>query len=731
MRNIWEIFRRDIKRIKNNVIAMIVIMGITVVPCLYAWFNIAASWDPYGNTGNLKVAVASVDKGYEGSLIPIELNMGNQVLTSLRSNSQLDWVFTSRKKAVDGVKSGKYYAAIVIPKDFSSDMMSLFSENISKPSITYYSNAKENAIAPKVTDKGASAIQKQVNEVFIETISDTVIASFKAVTNVADQDGVESIARNLANNLDQIGSDLNTASATLKSFSGMTTSAQELLDTTGSFLKETQTRSDKTTDALKKMKKSFSGIDGTISGATDGVNAALNSGKSFYAQMSKIIDSAFESNSQSAADVASTLNTLAASVEKVTASYQSLQNSVDDMADKVSGLGNTKLNALLGNISGKLGETIATQTELKNKLQSTAASLTDASGAAINNKAELDKLVKESADSLANVKSDYEKNVKNSLNKLSSSMGDTSSNLNALMKQLDASVDGVYDLSSSASADLTQINTSLNHSCELLDKASGKISDTTGKIGKMQESGDFSQLEELISGDSNVIGEFLAAPVSLKTNQIYKIENYGSSMAPFYSTLSIWIGGIVLVAMLKTGVSAKCTEGLKKVKPHQEYLGRYLLFLIVGLMQSTLICLGDLLYLGIQCKHPFLFMLAGWFSSIVYVNIIYTLTVSFGDIGKAVSVVLLVVQVAGSGGTFPIEVAPAFFKAVYPLLPFVHSMAAFRETIGGMYGMTYWVELGKLGIFLILSLILGLLLRKPVIRMNEAFAEKLEETKIM
>ena len=107
MKNIWEIFRRDIKRIKNNVIAMIVIMGITVVPCLYAWFNIAASWDPYGNTGNLKVAVASVDEGYEGSLIPLQINIGDQVLTSLRSNSQLDWVFTGRKKAIDGCKVRK------------------------------------------------------------------------------------------------------------------------------------------------------------------------------------------------------------------------------------------------------------------------------------------------------------------------------------------------------------------------------------------------------------------------------------------------------------------------------------------------------------------------------------------------------------------------------------------------------------------------------------------------
>ena len=202
-------------------------------------------------------------------------------------------------------------------------------------------------------------------------------------------------------------------------------------------------------------------------------------------------------------------------------------------------------------------------------------------------------------------------------------------------------------------------------------------------------------------------------------------------MAPFYSTLAIWVGGIVLVAMLKVTVSQESLRGMNKVKDHQMYLGRYILFLIIGLMQSGLICLGDLFYLEIQCRHPFLFLLAGWVTSIVYVNIIYTLTVSFGDIGKAICVVLLVMQVAGSGGTFPIEVAPAFFRKVYPLLPFTHSMAAMRECIGGMYGMTYIKELGALGIFLILSLILGLVLRKPVIRLNEAFTEKLESTHLI
>ena len=135
MKNIWGIFRRDVKRCYKNVIALIVVLGIVVVPALYAWFNIAASWDPYENTGNLKVAVASVDEGYEGDLVPVSLNLGENVLSALRENTQLDWTFTSSAKAVDGVKSGKYYAAIVIPEDFSRNMMSLFSGTVTNPGI--------------------------------------------------------------------------------------------------------------------------------------------------------------------------------------------------------------------------------------------------------------------------------------------------------------------------------------------------------------------------------------------------------------------------------------------------------------------------------------------------------------------------------------------------------------------------------------------------------------------
>ena len=162
MKKIGQVFLYDISHIKKNVIAMIVVLGLCVVPSLYAWFNIAASWDPYSNTNGLKVAVANTDEGYEGEILPLQINIGDTVISSLRENDQLDWTFTGKKDAVEGVKSGKYYAAIVIPKSFSQDMMSLFSEEMTHSDIIYYINEKENAIAPKVTDKGASAVQQQI-----------------------------------------------------------------------------------------------------------------------------------------------------------------------------------------------------------------------------------------------------------------------------------------------------------------------------------------------------------------------------------------------------------------------------------------------------------------------------------------------------------------------------------------------------------------------------------------
>ena len=726
MKNIWKIFQRDMMRIRKNVIALVVIVGISVVPCLYAWFNIAASWDPYSNTGNLKVAVASVDEGYEGSLIPLEINIGDQVLSALRENTQMEWVFTTKDKATAGVKSGKYYAAIVIPEDFSDKMMSVFSEIVEKPEITYYSNAKENAIAPKVTDKGASAVQRQVNQVFIETISNTTLTVLQAVSNMTEASGAETIVSNLNTNLNRIAGDLSASAGLLQSFSDMTVSAQNLLDSTTEFMQSAQTQSQESKQTFQKSKDSFSDIDSALDAATDNVETALNATQSVYDEMNQTITKAFETQSQDTETVASTLDTLTAKVQKIIDSYQSVRDAVASISDSHS-----ELASAVDAVVSRMDTSIKAQQELHDKLQNTAKSLRDTTTDIATAKKELQDFFATNGTQIADATNEYHSSMETSLSKLTDALDSSKTKISGLLSQLEKSTDGIYSLTDAADSDLTQIQGVLADSGKLLNDAADKISETTAKLDEMEQSGDFSELESIISGDRSSISSFLAAPVSLKTHKVYEIANYGSSMAPFYSVLSIWIGGIVLVAMLKVNVSEKCTEGMENVKLYQVYFGRFITFLIVGLFQSTLIALGDLLYLGIQCEHPFLFLLACWFSSIVFVNIIYTLTVSLGDIGKAVSVILLVVQVAGTGGTFPIEVAPKFFQAVYPLLPFTHSMAALRETVGGMYGMNYWIDLGKLAIFLVISLIVGLVLRKPIIKLNDAFTEKLEETKLM
>lgn len=726
MKNVWKIFQRDMMRVRNNVIALVVIIGISVVPCLYAWFNIAASWDPYSNTGNLKVAVASVDEGYEGSLIPIEINIGDKVLSALRENTQMEWVFTTEEKATSGVKSGKYYAAIVIPKDFSNKMMSVFSEKVEKPEITYYSNAKENAIAPKVTDKGAGAVQRQVNEVFIETVSDTTLTVLQAVSNMTQASGAETIVDNLNTNLNQIAGDLTASAGLLESFSDMTGSAQKLLNSTTEFLQTVQQQTKESRQTFQETSKTFSGLDDSMDAAADSVGTALKSAENVYDQMDQVISGAFSDESADAQQIASTLDTLAGQVGNVVTAYTSVRDSVAAVADKYP-----ETSPLVDAIVVRMDTSIQQQKNLQSKLQDSAKGLRDATTDLGTARSELKDLAAKNRENMSGVSASYKSSVQKSLNQLSASLTSSKQEISSLLSQLDQSANGIYKLTDTADSDLSEIQKVLGDSGELLAEASDRIADTTAKLDEMETSGDFSELETLISGDKSAISTFLAAPVSLDTHKIYEIANYGSSMAPFYSVLSIWIGGIVLVAMLKVNVSENCTKGLKNVKLHQIYFGRFITFMIVGLFQSTLIALGDLLYLGIQCEHPFLFLLGCWFSSLVFVNIIYTLTVSLGDIGKAVSVILLVVQVAGTGGTFPIEVAPSFFRAVYPLLPFTHSMAALRETVGGMYGMNYWIDLGKLAIFLGISLIVGLVLRKPIIKANDAFTEKLEETKLM
>ena len=726
MKNIFLIFKNDVMKIHKNVIAMIVIMGITVIPTLYAWFNISASWDPYGNTGELKLAVASDDKGYTGELIAVKINMGDQILSSLHKNKQFNWVFTDSKTAQKGVKSGKYYAAIVIPKDFSQKMMSVFSSNTEHPDLTYYQNEKENAIAPIITGKGATAVQKQINETFIETVAQTALDAFQIVSSAAQEAGDDSMVDHLIDNLNQMGTDLGSVAGTVQSLSDMTDSAITMLNTTTEFLQESGSGTKSSVSSLENS--DLSSLTSLVSGTSKTISDALTQNASFYTAVSDAVDKALDSYNSDAQAASNALTSVSSRVQTVIDEYTKLSDALTAIANEHPEL--TILNDAVTSINQKIQLAIDRQTAIRDKINAAAEALPTATANAAELKSELDTLIAQATSSVTEVKTTYENNVKGNLDSLSANLDSTTGSISSMLGDLDKSIQNIAGVTGSASNGLTGLQKTLSNSAELLNEASEKLTSLAATLSS-EDSKDLSAVTNLLSEDPETIASFLSSPVKLDEKKIYPIENYGSAMAPFYSTLAIWVGAVVMAAMLKVTVADSTKKKLFHPKEYQLYIGRILLLIIIGFMQSALICLGDLFFLGIQCKHPVMFVLTGMFTSFVYVNLIYALTVSFGDIGKAIAVVLMVMQVAGSGGTFPIQCAPKFFQVVYPLLPFTHSMNAMRECIAGFYGTAYAAEIGKLAIYLVPSLLLGLLLRKPIIKMNEAFMEKLESTHLI
>lgn len=208
LKNTWTLFRLDWRRIFKNPIAIFLMAALVIIPSLYAWFNIKALWDPYSNTGELPIAVYSADVG--ANFQDKDVEIGKEVIKNLHENKQLGWRFVdSKKQVVDGVRSGKYYAGIYLPKEFSKDLLSFTSGDIKKPKIEYYLNQKINAIAPKITDKGAGSIQQEISQEFIKTASSTLLKVFNEIgydidANLVSINKVKNLILTTNDNLDEI-----------------------------------------------------------------------------------------------------------------------------------------------------------------------------------------------------------------------------------------------------------------------------------------------------------------------------------------------------------------------------------------------------------------------------------------------------------------------------------------------------------------------------------------------
>ncbi len=591
MKNVFKVFWNDAKHVGRNVVALVVVMGLAVLPSLYAWFNILSNWDPYGSesTSNIKVAVAYDDTGVD--IAGMNINISTNIIEALKANDTIGWVFTdTTDEAIEGVWAGDYYAALIMPEDFSKDMISFLADNMTHPEIIYYTNQKKNAIAPKITDKAKTAVQQQVNATFISTLTEAIMKS----ADVADNIGANKL-NNSDNSTNQLSSGNSILDILIAKF--------QIINTQISTFDNVLTALSNIMGTASATAETASGINATdLTGNFDSERALLN-------ELGRIADK----------------NSLAGS---------SLFTTISQDIDAVTGY----------------------------------------------------------MSSLSDIYNDVNYNIKdfnNSINQMGTSIDDTLS----MVKGLESN-----------------------------------INETIDKLVDFKNSGVYSLLQTAISFNSDELASFVSSPVAIATEDVYPISNYGSAMSPFYSVLSIWVGALILVAIIHVKVHP--FDGVK-INSVQAFFGRYITFFLIGQAQALLITLGDLFFIGIQCLHPFKFWFASAFTSFVFTMITYSLTVAFENVGEAAAVVIMVIQVAGAGGTFPIQCLPTVYQAIYKYLPFTYAMDALRECVGGTYSWYYWKCILALFVYVLICLFIGLVVAKPCRKLNAIVDKSKEKSEVM
>ena len=727
MHTVFAIFLRDVKRILRNPVALVVTMGVAIIPSLYAWCNILANWDPYANTGNIQVAVANEDEGTTSTLVG-HLNAGQQTVTQLKSNHQLGWRFVSKQHAVDGVKAGKYYAAIVLPKDFSSSLIGTVTGEKNQPSITYYINEKMNAIAPKITDTGATTIDEQINATFVSSVADAVAKQVKAAAGNTT-DSLHTAQSDVVNNLNdtinqletvqqQLGgtrSTLDKATTTIDSAkrtnTALASAINDALDTitnTSDLLAQTRAQTQRfsttLTGALDNGSTQLSGLQVTVGNVTGTMLNGLNTTQDALSQVSSSMRGV---NSTAGEALDGMDNALKASgLDPNSQTYKDLSAQISEARKQLT-FQQQRIDAFDHDTTSIITSGKNTATALNSDI----TSLSNNGTAAM-------------AKARANLTSAVMPNLSTGLDTLSLANGSLAGTLTTLQGTLEQG-NGLLD---QLSRTVSQTNATLAGAQTQLANLSKQLSTTRTDVASLSSSRMFQQLSEMLGLNANEIGSFVGEPVHLDEKVLYPVENYGSAVTPFYTNLALWVGGFVLVAIYKLEVDRD--EKIRKYTPRQGYMGRWLLFVTVGFLQAIIATIGDLA-LGIQCEHPFLFVLAGVFASFVYVNIIYALAVAFRHIGKAIAVILVIIQIPGAAGLYPIEMMPEFFRRLKPFLPFTYGINAMRGPIGGMYANHYWLDMLSLFWYLPAALFIGLVVRKLALNLNRLFDNRLADTDLM
>ena len=735
MKNIWKIFTGDLKKLVKQPFALVIIIGLCVIPSLYAWFNIFANWDPYANTGGIPVAVVSLDKDYtrkDGSVV----NMGESVLESLHSNTSVKWVFLdTEEEAREGVEAGKYYAAIVITEKFTYSMYNVFSDDFENPSLIYYQNQKSNAIATKITDTVAGTLQNTINETFIKVAATTI---FEEGNSVSDQMQGDSYVEEFCADLEELNDNLKEYSAMIDTFRAGNDRLEAAITHVNYEIPAMQKKLDATTASLNQSSQNLSSTRDTLSNFSTNVDTSMSTIQTSLEDMKKILDQSklADDTAQMTKDlnkVARDTNTLNGQVNNLLAALieQRVQGSVSGGdASTGSGSGNTAAtDAAIEALKAMQKELDMMNTVIGSVLESTDEQAAEKAKVNVNNAMNnLKNVIDSCENSVSNMQGIYKNNLVPQMQKVLTNMSDSLNQVTTLVNTLSNTVqnigvvmEGVGDAVDGTSESLGQIQ-------GVVDGISQKLTDLTEQLEGASEEEMMDILVRFLGGDPDSLGAYFASPVTMETIAMYPVATYGSAMTPFYSTLAIWVGSTILVALVKVKASPK---NLKNVQSYQLYFGRYLLFLLLAQIQAAIIVAGDLWLLKVNIVEPGLFFLAASFTATAFSLLIYSLTLAFGDVGKAVCVIVMVLQIAGSSGTFPIELLPDIYQKIYIFFPFPYAITAMREALAGMYGTAYMAALAKLILFMLEGLLIGLVIRIPFVKLNHFVEERMEDTELM
>ncbi|OTX91691.1 phage infection protein [Bacillus thuringiensis serovar londrina] len=940
MKQIWRIYKTDLRNVAKHWAAIVIVLGLMILPSLYAWFNIKASWDPYGNTKEVPIAVSNQDAG--SNLRGKDINIGKEIVDSLKKNKNLGWKFVDEKQAIYGVERGDYYASITIPKDFSEKIATVLDENPKKPELDYYVNEKVNAIAPKITAKGASGITEEISKNFVKTangeifkifndlgidletnlpsiekVKDLVFkleAQFPEMNTLMDKalddatraedvvkvaqkelpvvesvmnDGQEALGnldkffanndetlknapgtmrnnltvakdvmdkanaftnflmnpgidlsgmkglpefparpdlskmndegyKNIARNINQtVNNVLNSAragtaygksvvnglqngqfdpekakqdlNAVSENLQGRTDSIAYLINVFTELQKSATTdfgqsffqgRVDRLTKLKSGMENANNGIKDIVNvigtgqevkkDVTDVANQKLDAANGLIDQAEKDYNETFVADYKKAVSTVDQAKADAnEAYDSVKNEYEKAKNNLEgviaDVNNRgVNGLDSTKValndlngqlqatNNLIGDAIPVLESTNKVLADVNsgknlnggiaklNKIQNSVQKGIDATNKAttlINNGQKPTKEVVESINEatknasaqLGDFLATYDSEIVPNFNTAIERTKRMSKNTSQILKEADKKLPDVKKLLEDSSKGLVDGKKKLADIKAEMPATEKKIKELADKIRDFESEEDLKDIIRLLKNDVEKQSDYFANPVNLKENKLFAMPNYGSAMSPFYTVLALWVGALLMVSLLTVEVHE---EGAN-YKSHEIYFGRLLTFLTIGLSQAFIVSMGDIFLLGTYVVDKFWFVLFSLFIGGVFVCIVYSLVSIFGNVGKSMAIILLVLQVAGSGGTFPIQMTPKFFQAIYPFLPFTYAISAIRETVGGMLWDIVTRDLLVLSAFVVVMIVAALLLKTPINKSSEKFVENAKGSKII